>query len=84
MLHKALFDTGYKVSSILDALEHDERDKIIEEFKDGLTQVLITSDVLARGFDNQQVLIFSSSLSPLYMYLDSLFIFIHASFYWIV
>jgi ATP-dependent RNA helicase DDX19/DBP5 len=84
MLHKALFDIGYKVSSILDALEHDERDKIIDEFKDGLTQVLISSDVLARGFDNKQVLIFSSSLSPLYMCLDSLFIFIHASFYWIV
>jgi ATP-dependent RNA helicase DDX19/DBP5 len=73
MLHKALFDIGYKVSSILDALEHDERDKIIDEFKDGLTQVLISSDVLARGFDNQQVVIFSSSLSPLYMCLDSLF-----------
>jgi ATP-dependent RNA helicase DDX19/DBP5 len=84
MLHKALFDRGYKVSSIIDVLEYNERDKIIEEFKDGLTQILISSDVLARGFDNQQVLIFSSSLSPLYMCLDSFFILIHASFYWIV
>lgn len=73
MLHKALFDMGYKVSSILDALELYERDKIVEEFKDGLTQVLISSDVLARGFDNQQVLIFSSSLPPLYMCLDSIY-----------
>ena len=38
------------------ALEHEERDKIVKEFRDGLTQVLISTDVLARGFDQQQVL----------------------------
>ena len=79
MLHKALFDMGYKVSSILDTLELDERDKIIEEFKDGLTQVLISSDVLARGFDNQQVLICSSSsLSSLYVCLLGLLIYFYS------
>ncbi|MCH97795.1 DEAD-box ATP-dependent RNA helicase 38-like, partial [Trifolium medium] len=55
MLHKALVDLGYEVTSIQGALEHDERDKIVKEFKDGLTQVLISTDVLARGFDQQQV-----------------------------
>jgi ATP-dependent RNA helicase DDX19/DBP5 len=55
MLHKALVDLGYEVTSIHGNLEHDERDKIVKEFKDGLTQVLISTDVLARGFDQQQV-----------------------------
>ncbi|KAI4349064.1 hypothetical protein L6164_009706 [Bauhinia variegata] len=55
MLHKSLVDMGYGVTSIQGALEHDERDKIVKEFRDGLTQVLISTDVLARGFDQQQV-----------------------------
>jgi ATP-dependent RNA helicase DDX19/DBP5 len=63
MLHKALVDLGYEVTSIHGNLEHDERDKIVKEFKDGLTQVLISTDVLARGFDQQQVLIWFLSVS---------------------
>ncbi|KAF7804377.1 DEAD-box ATP-dependent RNA helicase 38-like [Senna tora] len=55
MLHKSLVDLGYEVTSIQGALEHEERDKIVKEFRDGLTQVLISTDVLARGFDQQQV-----------------------------
>jgi len=77
MLHKALFDMGYQVSSTRDA-DYDERDKIVEEFKDGLTQVLISSDALARGFDNQQVLICSSSLSSLYVCLLGLLIYFYS------
>ena len=56
MLHKALVDLGYEVTSMHGALEHEERDKIVKEFRDGLTQVLISTDVLARGLDKQQVL----------------------------
>ncbi|KEH15937.1 DEAD-box RNA helicase family protein, partial [Medicago truncatula] len=52
---KALVDLSYKVNSILDALEHEERDKMVKEFKDGSTGVLISNDVLARGFDQDQV-----------------------------
>ncbi|KAL1353287.1 hypothetical protein HN51_017238 [Arachis hypogaea] len=55
MLHKSLVDMGYGVTSIQGALDHEERDKIVKEFRDGLTQVLISTDVLARGFDQQQV-----------------------------
>ncbi|XP_054804272.1 DEAD-box ATP-dependent RNA helicase 38-like [Prosopis cineraria] len=55
VLHKALADLGYEVTSIQGALQHEERDKIVKEFRDGLTQVLISTDVLARGFDQQQV-----------------------------
>ncbi|XP_014511609.1 DEAD-box ATP-dependent RNA helicase 38-like [Vigna radiata var. radiata] len=55
MLHKSLVDMGYEVTSIQGALGHDEREKIVKEFRDGLTQVLISTDLLARGFDQQQV-----------------------------
>ncbi|KAJ1397032.1 RNA helicase, DEAD-box type, Q motif [Sesbania bispinosa] len=55
MLHKSLVDLGYEVSSIQGALDNEMRDKIVKEFRDGLTQVLISTDVLARGFDQQQV-----------------------------
>ncbi|CAL0299353.1 unnamed protein product [Lupinus luteus] len=55
MLHQALVAFGYEVTSIQGALSHEERDKIVKEFKDGLTQVLISTDVLARGFDQQQI-----------------------------
>ncbi|KAG5243278.1 DEAD box RNA helicase [Salix suchowensis] len=55
MLHQSLVDLGYEVTTIHGALNLEDRDKIVKEFKDGLTQVLISTDVLARGFDQQQV-----------------------------
>ncbi|KAE8651061.1 DEAD-box ATP-dependent RNA helicase 38 [Cucumis sativus] len=55
VLHKALVDLGYDVTTIKGAMTNDIRDKIIKEFKDGLTKVLISTDLLARGFDQQQV-----------------------------
>ncbi|XP_074268820.1 DEAD-box ATP-dependent RNA helicase 38 [Silene latifolia] len=54
-LHKALVDLGYEVTTIQGALNNEDRDKIVKEFKDGLTKVLISTDVLARGFDQSQV-----------------------------
>ncbi|XP_010683967.2 DEAD-box ATP-dependent RNA helicase 38 [Beta vulgaris subsp. vulgaris] len=54
-LHRALVDMGYEVTTIQGALTHDDRDKIVKEFKDGLTKVLISTDLLARGFDQSQV-----------------------------
>ncbi|CAK9178852.1 unnamed protein product [Ilex paraguariensis] len=51
MLHKALVDYGYEVTTIQGALKQEDRDKIVKEFKDGLTQVLISTGVLSRGFD---------------------------------
>lgn len=56
MLYQQLTDDGYAVTAIQGALNTEDRDKIIKEFKEGLTQVLISTDVLARGFDQQQVL----------------------------
>lgn len=55
MLHDALSGYGYEVTTIQGALTQEDRDKIVKEFKDGLTQVLISTDVLARGFDQAQV-----------------------------
>ncbi|XP_031103771.1 DEAD-box ATP-dependent RNA helicase 38 [Ipomoea triloba] len=55
MLHKSLVDYGYEVTTIQGALKQEDRDKIIKEFKEGLTQVLISTDLLARGFDQSQV-----------------------------
>ncbi|KAL1557878.1 DEAD-box ATP-dependent RNA helicase 38 [Salvia divinorum] len=55
MLHQALVKLGYEVTTIQGALNIEDRDKIIKEFKEGLTQVLISTDVLARGFDQSQV-----------------------------
>ncbi|GKA32857.1 DEAD-box ATP-dependent RNA helicase 38, partial [Tanacetum coccineum] len=55
MLHEALVEYGYEVTTIQGALSQEDRDKIVKEFKDGLTHVLISTDVLARGFDQSQV-----------------------------
>ena len=56
MLHTALVGHGYEVTTIQGALKQEDRDKIIKEFKDGLTQVLISTDLLARGFDQSRVI----------------------------
>lgn len=55
MLHQELEKEGYKCTSIQGAQKQEDRDKIIKEFKDGLTTVLITTDLLARGFDQSMV-----------------------------
>ncbi|GAV62918.1 DEAD domain-containing protein/Helicase_C domain-containing protein [Cephalotus follicularis] len=55
MLHTELTGFGYEVTTIQGALKQEDRDRIVKEFKDGLTQVLISTDLLARGFDQQQV-----------------------------
>lgn len=60
MLHQALSKFGYEVTTIQGALNQEDRDKIIKEFKEGLTQVLISTDLLARGFDQRQVLLLIS------------------------
>lgn len=54
-LHETLVNFGYEVTTIQGALRQEDRDKIVKEFRDGLTQVLISTDLLARGFDQQQI-----------------------------
>lgn len=74
-LHQSLVDMGYEVTVIQGALNNEDRDKIVKEFRDGLTQVLISTDVLARGFDQQQVLNWFCPLSvpSLFVYLLTCF-----------
>lgn len=54
-LHGSLVKEGYECTSIQGALKQEDRDRIIREFKEGYTKVLITTDLLARGFDQAQV-----------------------------
>ncbi|XP_068657366.1 DEAD-box ATP-dependent RNA helicase 38-like [Aristolochia californica] len=54
-LYKELEDFGYDCTSIHGATIQEERDRKVEEFKKGLTKVLISTDLLSRGFDQQQV-----------------------------
>lgn len=75
MLHKSLAEYGYEVTTIQGALNQEDRDKIVKEFKSGFTQVLISTDLLARGFDQSQVnntppfIIFNSLYSILYLHM---------------
>ncbi|PKA64650.1 DEAD-box ATP-dependent RNA helicase 38 [Apostasia shenzhenica] len=55
MLHQTLSQDGFECTAVQGALKQGDRDKIIKEFKDGITKVLITTDLLARGFDQSQV-----------------------------
>ncbi|KAL5713870.1 RNA helicase [Ranunculus cassubicifolius] len=54
-LHTSLADVGWECTTIHGAVDKELRDKIVKEFKDGLTQVLISTDLLSRGFDQSQV-----------------------------
>ena len=46
---------GHKVTSLQGALEPAERDRVMDDFKNGKTKVLITTNVLSRGIDVLQV-----------------------------
>lgn len=54
-LHKKLEADGFRCTSIQGGLSHEERDRVIREFRSGETKILISTDVLARGFDQAQV-----------------------------
>jgi translation initiation factor 4A len=46
---------GHMVSSIHSEMQMIDRDRIMKEFRSGVTRVLITTDLLARGIDVYQV-----------------------------
>lgn len=54
-LHTELQQEGHKCTSIQGGMEHSARDRVIEEFRSGTTKILISTDVLSRGFDVTQV-----------------------------
>eukprot|EP00271_Cylindrocystis_brebissonii_P010554 TRINITY_DN26761_c0_g1_i1.p1 TRINITY_DN26761_c0_g1~~TRINITY_DN26761_c0_g1_i1.p1 ORF type:complete len:554 (-),score=85.84 TRINITY_DN26761_c0_g1_i1:263-1924(-) len=54
-LHRKLEQEGHRCTSIQGAMTHEDRDRVIREFRDGTTKILIATDILARGFDQAQV-----------------------------
>ncbi|OVA00946.1 Helicase [Macleaya cordata] len=54
-LHKALEGDGWECSTIHGSLSDDQRYQIVKQFKSGRTKILISTDLLARGFDQSQV-----------------------------
>mmetsp|Transcript_2958 Transcript_2958/g.6012 ORF Transcript_2958/g.6012 Transcript_2958/m.6012 type:complete len:483 (-) Transcript_2958:49-1497(-) len=54
-LHAAMEEDGHKCTSIQGGMEKEARDKVVKEFRDGTTKILISTDVLSRGFDVTQV-----------------------------
>mmetsp|Transcript_7163 Transcript_7163/g.12018 ORF Transcript_7163/g.12018 Transcript_7163/m.12018 type:complete len:418 (-) Transcript_7163:1031-2284(-) len=54
-LTHSMKERDFTVSSIHGELEQSERQMIMQEFRTGSTRVLITTDILAKGIDVQQV-----------------------------
>lgn len=54
-LSQSLTNSNFTVSSLHGDMDQDERQKIMREFRSGSSRVLITTDLLARGIDVQQV-----------------------------
>ena len=54
-LHAAMEGEGHKCTSIEGGMDKDARDRVVREFRAGTTKVLISTDVLSRGFDVTQV-----------------------------
>nr|BAN65202.1 eukaryotic translation initiation factor 4A, putative [Babesia bovis] len=55
MLTSKMQERDFTVSSMHGDMSQNERDLIMREFRSGSTRVLITTDLLARGIDVQQV-----------------------------
>ena len=54
-LHHGLLGAGWKCTSISGDMRHEDRDRVIDEFRKGVTKILIATDVLSRGFDQSTV-----------------------------
>ena len=52
---KAMSDKGFTIGHTHGDLDPETRRRIIQEFKTGSTRMLVTTDLLARGIDVQQV-----------------------------
>ncbi|KAA0183849.1 hypothetical protein HAZT_HAZT001481 [Hyalella azteca] len=54
-LTKNMREAGFSVSCMHSEVKQKERDAIMKEFRSGVSRVLITTDIWARGIDVQQV-----------------------------
>lgn len=50
-----LEEEGFPTTTIHGGLEQEERSKIVDEFREGKTRILLTTDLLARGIDIPEV-----------------------------
>lgn len=50
-IHKKLLGAGYRASQLHGERSQDERDTALRDFRGGKTQILVASDVAARGLD---------------------------------
>ncbi|KAJ7596757.1 DEAD-domain-containing protein [Mycena floridula] len=55
LLAESLNERDYTVSAIHSQMDQDVRKNIIDKFRSGASRILITTDLLARGIDVQQV-----------------------------
>jgi len=55
MVHRTLTDGGYTCSVLHGSIEADDRDSTMQAFRNGESNVLITTNVLARGVDVDNV-----------------------------
>lgn len=54
-LHAEMEREGHKCTSIEGGMDKGARDRVVKEFRDGTTKILLSTDVLSRGFDVTQV-----------------------------
>ncbi|BHF73081.1 Eukaryotic initiation factor 4A-II [Sparganum proliferum] len=54
-LEEQLREQKFKVSCIHSDLQQDQRDSVMNEFRRGHSRILLSTDILARGIDVQQV-----------------------------
>lgn len=54
-LSEQLNEKGFAVSPFHSEMEQHQRDDLMKSFRSGLTRVLVTTDILGRGIDVQQV-----------------------------
>jgi ATP-dependent RNA helicase len=54
-LTETMRENNFTVSSLHGKMHEEERELIMKEFREGKTRVLITTDILSRGIDIQQV-----------------------------
>ncbi|KAL0228455.1 hypothetical protein RCL1_004598 [Eukaryota sp. TZLM3-RCL] len=63
MLHKRLTDRGFVVACTHGDMQPGEREAVMQEFRKGAHRILVSTDLLARGIDVQQVsLVFNFDL----------------------
>lgn len=56
VLKERLQNEGWLITAISGEMTFEERDAVIQEFRNGTTRILITTDVLSRGFDVSEVI----------------------------